>query len=192
MERAEEKKLIQQAKEGDSQAFASLYQAHVQPIFRYILARVSDFELAEDLTSDVFTRAISGLASYQDEGTPFIAWLYRIAHARVIDTYRKKGRNPTPSDIEDAVVPFETDFDEGLMQQEAAQALKSAMRDLTEDQRTVIILRFVEGYRLEQVAVILKKNANAIKALQHRAVRAIAARLERNGVDIETLLAGLS
>lgn len=192
MNRAEERQLIQQAKAGDKGAFASLYQACVQPIFRYVLARVGDVAQAEDITSEVFMRAITGLASYQDEGHPFLAWLYRIAHARVVDAYRQHGRTPIMNDIEATVLPFEMNFDERLARKDAVQALQTALATLTEEQRTVITLRFVEGYSLEETALAMRKNANAIKALQHRAVRAIATRLERAGVDVAALLAGLS
>ena len=84
------------------------------------------------------------------------------------------------------------DWDDRMLRQQAASALKTAISFLTDEQQDVVILRFVEGYRLETVAQLLGKNANAIKALQHRALKALESRLRRTGLDIEALLAGLS
>ncbi len=192
MDRDEEKRLLRAAVRGDSQAFAALYRENVQVIFRYIYNRVSDTHLAEDLTGDVFTKALQGIGSYTDQGKPFVAWLYRIAHARVVDHYRKVKRRPQESDVEAEPIPVDENMDENLLRRQAAKALRQAMTDLTADQQQVIVLRFIEGYHLEEVAELMDKNANAIKALQHRALRSLATRLERAGFDIATIIAGLS
>src|SRR5690606_16882833 len=84
LDRVEERRLLRLAQKGDADAFAELYRANVQTIFRYIYHRVNDNHLAEDLTGDVFTRALEGLAGYREQGKPFVAWLYRISHARVV------------------------------------------------------------------------------------------------------------
>jgi len=192
LDRDEEKRLLRAAVRGDSQAFAALYRENVQVIFRYIYNRVSDTHLAEDLTGDVFTKALQGIGSYTDQGKPFVAWLYRIAQARVVDHYRKVKRRPQESDVEAEPIPVDENMDENLLRRQAAKALRQAMTDLTADQQQVIVLRFIEGYHLEEVAELMDKNANAIKALQHRALRSLATRLERAGFDIATIIAGLS
>lgn len=192
MNRAEELRLLRQAQRGDGEAFAALYRAHVQAIYRYIAYRVNDSHMAEDLTADVFTKALQSLGRYEDQGKPFVAWLYRIARARVIDHYRRTDRRPAESDVEDEPLPIDPDMDAPMIRRQAAQALRAAIAELTDDQQQVIILRFVEGHRIETVAQLLGKQPNAIKALQHRALRALANRLERTGLDIESLLAGLS
>lgn len=189
--RAEEQLHIQRAQKGDKAAFAALYQTHVQTIYRYVMSRISDSQLAQDITSDVFVKAMSGLASYRDESTPFVAWLYRIAHARVVDVYRQRQRRPLEVDIDDEPIAIESNFDDTLIHHETRQLLQRAMANLTEEQQQVIHLRFVDGHRLEEVAHIMGKNANAIKALQHRALQALLRRFERTGVDIDGLLAGL-
>jgi RNA polymerase sigma-70 factor, ECF subfamily len=191
LDRVEEKRLLQAAQQGDSDAFALLYRAHVQTIFRYITFRVNDTHLAEDLTGDVFTRALEGLAKYTDTGRPLIAWLYRIAHARVVDHYRKTGRRPTDSDVDNAGLAVHPDMDRRIMRRQLAQTLRVAIAGLTDDQQQVIILRFVEGKRIEETAHIMGKNANTIKALQHRALRTLAGRLERAGLDVQEVLSGL-
>ncbi|MGQ9888111.1 MAG: sigma-70 family RNA polymerase sigma factor [Aggregatilineales bacterium] len=192
MERGDEQRLIRRAQRGDAEAFAELYRAYVQVIFRYIAARVNDLQLAEDLTGDVFTKALEGLGSYRDRGRPFLAWLYRIARARVIDHYRQVGRRPSETSVDDQPLPVESGLDAGLARRQAAQALRAAIAGLTDDQQRVIILRFVEGYRVDEVAAILGKQPNAIKALQFRALRALAGKLERAGIDISALVAEMT
>lgn len=191
MNRVEEQQLIQQAQEGSSEAFAVLYREHVQQIYRYIYYRTNDKHLAEDLTADVFTKAIEGLSRYVDKGKPFISWLYRIAHARVIDHYRRQDRRPTATDVEDANLSVTPDMDATMLKQHASNALLTAIQSLTDEQQQVIILRFVDGLSTEAVAEQLGKKGNAIKAMQFRAVRSMASFLERSGFDAESILAGL-
>ncbi len=192
MDRAEEQRWLQRAQGGDADAFSALYREHVQPIFRYIAHRVNNTQLAEDLTGDVFMRALEGLPTYVDQGRPFVAWLYRIAHARVVDHYRRTERRPVESDVEAEPLPITPDMDEGLMRRHAAQALRAAITELTSEQQQVVVLRFIEGHNIETVAQMMGKNSNAIKALQHRALRSLGSRLARSGFDIDAIIAGLS
>ena len=191
MNRVDEKKLLEQAQQGDAEAFAQIYRQNVQLVFRYIAYRVNDPQLAEDLTGDVFIRALEGLPKYQDRGVPFIAWLYRIAHARVIDHYRRNNRRSPEMELDQQQIPVETDMDATLIRRHAAAELREGMAQLTDEQQQVLILRFIEGHRIEKVAQLMGKNANAIKALQHRALRSLASRLRKSGVDIELILSGL-
>ncbi|MBZ0290000.1 MAG: sigma-70 family RNA polymerase sigma factor [Anaerolineae bacterium] len=192
MERVDEQRLLGRAQQGDADAFAQLYRANVQAIYRYIYHRVNDVLLAEDLTGDVFTRALKSMATYRDQGKPFVAWLYRIAHARVVDYYRMSNRRPKESDVEAEPIPVNANMDEGILRRQAAKSLREAISTLTDEQQQVVILRFIEGQPIETVAEMMGKNANAIKALQHRALRALASRLERAGFDVESILSGLS
>jgi RNA polymerase sigma-70 factor, ECF subfamily len=187
----EEKRWLQAAQRGDTEAFAVLYRANVQPIYRYILLRVRDPHLAEDLTGDVFIRALKSIRTYEDQGKPFVAWLYRIAHARVVDHYRRQDRRPTEQELDEEPIVVQTDMDAGMLRRQAASALRQAIQALTPEQQQVITLRFMEGQRLEAVAEVMGKNANAIKALQHRALKALASRLEKAGFDLNAVLAGI-
>ncbi|MBL8156516.1 MAG: sigma-70 family RNA polymerase sigma factor [Anaerolineae bacterium] len=193
MNRAEELRLLGRAQRGDRDAFAALYRANVQAIFRYIVHRVGDAALAEDFTADVFVRALKSLATYEDQGKPLVAWLYRIAHARVVDHYRRVGRRPAEDDLDEgSEVAIQPDMDQSLFRRQMAQMLRQAITGLTDEQQQVVVLRFVEGCSLEEAAQVMGKNANAIKALQHRALRSLAGRLERAGLDIDDILSGLS
>lgn len=192
MDRAEEIHLLKQAQQGNEEAFAMLYRANVQTIFRYVYHRVGDVQTAEDLTGDVFVRAVRSLDAYTDQGRPFVAWLYRIANARVVDHYRRQGRRPDVSDIDAQPIPVEHDMDAGMLRSQASAALKAAMQQLTPEQQHVILLRFVEGRRIEQVAELVGKTPNAVKAMQHRALRALAKRLIEAGFEPGAVMAGLS
>ncbi len=191
MNRVEEKQLIEQAQNGSKEAFAQLYREYVQQIHRYIYYRTRDQQLAEDLTADVFTKVIEGLPSYVDKGKPFISWIYRIAHARVVDHYRRQDRRPTATNVDDANLSITPDMDADLVKSHASAALMKGIESLTADQQQVIILRFIEGLPIEAVAEQLGKKGNAIKALQFRAVRSLASHLERSGFDTESIMAGL-
>lgn len=192
MGRVEEEGLIRSAKQGNADAFATLYRANVQKIFRYIFYRISDQQVAEDLTGDVFMRALEGINRYDDRGKPFIAWLYTIAHSRVVDHYRKTQRRPNESDIESVSLSVAPNLDAALIRRHAAQQLRQAITELTDDQQQVVILRFIERQPINQVAQIMGKKSNAIKALQHRALRSLARRLDRAGFDVEEILSGMS
>lgn len=191
MATVEEKRWLQAAQRGDTEAFAVLYRANVKAIFRYILMRVRDPQLAEDLTGDVFIRALKSIRNYEDQGKPFVAWLYRIAHARVVDHYRRQDRRPSEQELDDEPIVVQTDMDANMLRRQAANALRQAIQALTPEQQQVIVLRFMEGQRLEVVAEVMGKNANAIKALQHRALKALASRLEKAGFDLDAVLAGI-
>ena len=192
MDRVEEKRLVQAAQKGNADAFAALYRDNVQKIFRYVFYRVQDMQLAEDLTGDVFARALAGMARYDDRGRPFIAWLYRISHARVVDHYRKTGRRLPEENLDDLVMPVHQDMDANLVRQEAVRRLREAIATLTPDQQLVVVLRFIERQPIGEAARIMGKNPNAVKALQHRALRSLESYLRRSGFKIEDILAGLS
>jgi RNA polymerase sigma-70 factor (ECF subfamily) len=172
-----EDRLIKQAKRGDDRAFSELYRRHVDMIYRYTYARVRDATVAEDLTAQVFLKAFEGLENYQPRGAPFSAWLYRIAHARTVDYWRQQqrrqevvlldnlpARSPSPEDV--------------VVAKSEWKAAVDLLSQLTDDQRDVIILRFIEEMSLAEVADTLDKTVGAVKALQHRALASLA-RLQR-------------
>jgi RNA polymerase sigma-70 factor (ECF subfamily) len=177
MDANEESHLIEAAKNGDSQAISQLYQAHVQPIYRYILVRVHDPQVAEDLTSDVFVRALETLAHYEQRGLPFLGWLYRIAAGKVVDHFRQVGRRHIqPLDEGMAVEGYTPE--QVASQHWQQQQLLMHLDTLTDEQQQVIMLRFVEGHDLKTTACLMGKKEGAIKSLQFRALQALARLLE--------------
>jgi len=155
-----------------------LYRRHADAVFRYVYYRVGDREVAEDLVGEVFVRALEGLPAYQDTGTPFEAWLYRIAHARVVDYYRRqKVRRAAPLD-ESLASSEEPDLSQLAAQRDDVRRVWNAVRHLTDDQQQVISLRFIAGYSTAEVASVMGKTEGAIRALQHRALASLRRLLE--------------
>jgi RNA polymerase sigma-70 factor, ECF subfamily len=165
--------LVRRAQQRDPEAVSELYRRYVGQIYRFCLFRVSDEATAQDLTEDVFVNMLESLPRYADKGAPFVAWLYRIAHARVIDYYRRTARRPV-AELTESLVDH-TPEPEALAAQNAdMQELRRAMPQLSEDYRLVLQLRFVEGYDVAQTARNMGKSVGATKVLQHRALRQLA------------------
>jgi len=163
----EERELIQRAKAGDCDAFAEIYDRHQPAIHRYISYRVGSAATAEDLTSEVFVRLVDRIDDFTYQGRPLLAWLYTIARNLVNDHHRKGGQHemvaldeslkastPNPETVANDAL----DFDRCV----------EALNQLTEGQRQVIILKFLEGLDNKTVAQLMDKSYGAVKALQHR------------------------
>ncbi len=161
--------VIDRARSGDRAAFGELYDTHVDAVYRYVLYRVREPSDAEDLTSEVFTRAFANIHRYRWQGKSFLAWLYTIARNAVTD--RRRRERPTV-DLDDAYGVAEegpTAHDRAV-RGEQVDALRGAVKHLTTEQQEVLVLRFVENMSSRQVAKVLGKNEGAIRALQFRAL----------------------
>jgi RNA polymerase sigma-70 factor (ECF subfamily) len=173
-----ELELTQRAVSGDSNAFAALYDFYVEQIYRFILFRVGNEQTAEDLTSQVFLKAWDNLGSYQIRGLPFKAWLFRIARNSVIDYYRTY-KETTPLEPSALTMPDPAaEVSDQVEQQLQAEELRLALQQLTEDQRQVLTLRFIEGLSTAEVANVMGKRQGAIRALQMRGLQALAEIIE--------------
>ncbi len=179
MRPSDESHLIQQARNGDRAALSEIYRRHVERIYHYVRYRVGDDILAEDITADVFVKALEGLGRYADRGVPLIAWLYRIANARVIDHWRMVQRRQTmPLEHEDQEDELADEADADSVDILENQSLLKAVHELTDDQQSVIVLRFYQGLSTLEVADVLGKTEGAVKALQRRALETLARRLK--------------
>lgn len=174
----DETALVQRACRLEQAAISALYRRHVQAIYRYIYYRVGDVHIAEDLTAEVFLRAIEGLPNYEAGETPFVAWLYRIAQARVADHFRQKQRART-TDLQENWSSDEDPLPARVEQSFRQQKLREAISQLTPDQQQVILLKFVEGLKNREIAKILGKTEGAVKSLQRRALNALQRLMER-------------
>jgi len=168
----DEQGLAQRAQQGDKEAFAQLYEANFDKIYRYVLLRVGNKAEAEDMTQQVFVRAFESIQSFRWKGIPFSAWLFRIAHNLVIDYIRKKKKRPTVSFDESLAVSDSNPRLEVEKRLDIEQLI-SATRRLTEAQREVISLRFAGGLSVAEVAGVMGKTGGAVKALQHSAIVAL-------------------
>jgi RNA polymerase sigma-70 factor (ECF subfamily) len=175
--RDKENRLILQAKQGDKQAIAELYSGHVDAIYRYVWPRVRDDAVAEDLTAQVFLKALEGLPAYEPSGKPFLAWLYRIAYARVVDHWRKQERRATLP-LDDTLPAREPRPGELLEAEDDWITAIDLLAQLTDDQQEVLMLRFIGEMSLSEVAETMGKTLGATKAVQHRALASLARLLE--------------
>jgi len=167
-----EQGLAQGAQQGDKEAFAQLYEANFDKIYRYVILRVGNKAEAEDMTQQVFVRAFESIQSFRWKGIPFSAWLFRIAHNLVVDQIRKKKKRPTVSFDESLAVSDSNPRLEVEKRLDIEQLI-SATRRLTEAQREVISLRFAGGLSVAEVAGVMGKTGGAVKALQHSAIVAL-------------------
>lgn len=170
--------LIERARAMEPAAWDELYSMHYPAIHRYCAYRLARADTAEDIAADVFLEAVRGIARYRYTGTPFRAWLYRIAHNLTADERRRRARDAVSA----AALPLETasdpDIAAGVVDR---RAIEAALHALTEDQQQVIILRFFEGLPVRDVAAIIGKPEGAVKALQHRAMARLRTLLEGEG-----------
>ena len=169
----EEVNLVHRAKSGDSEAFAQLYDAYIERVYRYIYFRLSDDTATEDIVSQVFLKAWENLGRYKTGSSPFIAWLYTIARNLVIDYYRAKKDVLTleqaailPSDRQSPDEEAQTHFD--------LEAMRDALQFLTGDQQQVLILKFIAGLPNENIAKIMNKQEGTIRGLQMRALQTLS------------------
>jgi RNA polymerase sigma-70 factor, ECF subfamily len=167
-----EEQLVQRAINGDRDAFTQIYDQHFDKIYRYIYVKVHSQAEAEDLTQDVFIKAYEGIKSYKWRDLPFTAWLFRIAHNRVIDHIRKTSKEKKASLDEagaivggDPVYITEQNFE--------VYQLKDALLRLPEAQREVATLRFISELSISEVASTLRKSEGTVKALQFNAVSSL-------------------
>jgi RNA polymerase sigma-70 factor (ECF subfamily) len=164
-----EESLVRQAIEGNQSAFTQLYNEHVGKIYRYIYFRVDSQADAEDLTQEVFIKALGAIGSYKWRGVHFASWLFRIAHNQMVDHFRKQSKQKRAALEEVAVVSMEDPVamtDKKLEIEELSRALKQ----LSPAQREVVSLRFIAGLPIAEVARALGKREGTVKALQFNAI----------------------
>ncbi len=163
---------IQRARMGDQNAIGALYEQYHLPVFRYLYYRTGDLHAAEDLTAEVFIRMIRSLPGYQPRDVPFLAWLFQIARNLSIDHYRKAGSGRMVP-LEETLPARNADPTHAVDRRLTSQKLAEALHTLNDDQRDVIVLRFVTGMSIGETAQALAKSEDAVKGLQRRALTAL-------------------
>jgi len=172
-QREEELQLVRRAG-SQPEAFGELYERHVRKIYNYIYYRTGNHDDAEDLTARVFQRALKHVANFQDQGVPFSAWLYRIAHNLVANWHRDRSRRP--------VVPLEdhmfirgtgTHPETETIAIEEREMLLAAVQRLPPERQQLLILKFVERLSNAEIGSIMDRTEGAIKSLYHRTLNAL-------------------
>ena len=172
-----EERVIRAAQKGDREAFASLYEAHVDRVYHYLLRRMGQPADAEDVTAEVFIRAMKALKSFEFRGVPFVAWLLRIAHNTAVNHMKKQTRRQEVPLLDN--LPDVNDPSELALNQVASEEVSRAMQGLTALQRQVITLRYMAQLSIAETAAKMERTEGAIKFLQHSAIRALQRTLGR-------------
>lgn len=167
--------LVKKAKSGgDPEAFGQLYDEYVSQIFRYVYYKVGNYADAQDLTGQTFLRAFENIQSYELRDVAFSSWLYRIAHNLVVDFFRKESkRNDVPIEGHSLGMSETGNPADELMASHESQQLYNALSRLTNNQREVIVLKFIDNLSNWQVAEIMAISVGAVKSAQKRALIAL-------------------
>lgn len=168
---SDERVLIEAAQE-DPGRFAELYELNFHRVYAFVARRVHDRSETQDLTAYVFQQALANIGKFKSRGAPFVTWLYRIAANAIADQARKKSREVT--EIESRT---EASIEPNLEQVERRARLFSAVDELPEDQRRVILLRFGEEKSIREIAAALNRSEGAVKQLQFRGLENLRTRL---------------
>jgi len=169
--------LVDRARTGDPDAFASLYDRYVDRVYRFVLYRVhGDSALAEDITSEVFLRCLRKIKDFNWQGRDIGAWFLTIARNLVLDHFKSGrfrlemvGADPGAGNTREGIV----DPEDAALSRVSQADLYKAIQRLGNEQQEVIYWRFLQGLSVAETAVAMDKSEGAIKALQYRAVKAL-------------------
>jgi RNA polymerase sigma-70 factor (ECF subfamily) len=163
----EEVRLIQRARRGDPAAFAEIYDRHQPAIYCYIFFGVGNEAVAEDLAGEVFVRLVEKIDQFTYRGRPLLAWLYTIARNLVADHHRRNGR-ATIVPLDEGLVSNRVDPEDAANATLSQHRLAAALRELTEEQRQVVVLKLFEGLDNLTTAMIVNESVGTVKSLQQR------------------------
>jgi RNA polymerase sigma-70 factor (ECF subfamily) len=170
--------LAQAATGGDAEALGRLYDALVDPIYRYVAVRLRRREDAEDVTQLVFERIVAALPRYRHNGRPFAAWAFRIARNAVIDHQRRlRPTEPLGSIAEPAA--DRVGLEELALRDEEVRELRDAIRRLTPDQQEALALRYAAGLSADEAARVMGRQAGTVRGLTFRAIESLRRHLAR-------------
>jgi RNA polymerase sigma-70 factor (ECF subfamily) len=168
---ADDAALLDRIRQYDQAALAQVYDAYYERIYRYVYRFVGQVDASEDLTANVFLRLLDSLHGGNCPRTNLLAWLYRVAHNLVVDTFRRGASQEVG--LTDWLEGYEHDLAHMAEQSIKLERVRRAVLELTPAQQQVIMLKFVEGMDSSEVAAVMEKTEGAIDALQHRALTAL-------------------
>ncbi len=177
----DERRLVEAAQQ-DRAHFADVYERYFELVYGYVARRVRDRAAAEDLTSEVFRKALASIERFKWTGAPFGAWLLRIASNVIASRAKQAGQAPEQLETSSAVgSPYDSRTPESQQQLEDAERSAWIIRmvdELPDDQRHVVRMRFGEEKSIREIASALGRSEGAVKQLQFRAFQNLRARLD--------------
>lgn len=168
--------LVVQAINGNTGAFGQLYKNHAEKIFRYVFYNTRKKDVSEDITQEVFLKAWTAIGSCRGKEKTFSSWLYRIAHNLMVDRIRRLNRKIS---LEVQSVEDRVDMKASVETRLEQQDLLKVLEFLPENQRRVIILKFIEGMENREIAGIMGKSEGAIRILQMRGLSLLRQELSK-------------
>jgi RNA polymerase sigma-70 factor (ECF subfamily) len=167
------------ASQADRAAFGTLYRRYLDRVYGYAFYLLGDHHDAEDATERTFVAALAGIGAFRDEGASFRSWLFRIAHNQVANALRTRGRRRAASlEVVEEPMSGTADPAAAVTAADEARELRRALATLSDDRRQVVVLRFVDGLSAREIGVVLGRSEGAVRVLQHRALRELAAMLD--------------
>lgn len=166
-----DERLLVEAAQRDPARFADLYECNFERVYAYVSRRLTDRGAAEDVTAEVFHQALANLDRFEWRGTPFVAWLLRIAANAIVDYWRKASREQQLAE-EDGPESFPVNA-ENIERVERRAMLFRLVRTLPDDQRRVVEMRFAEEKPIREIARELGRTEGSIKQLQFRAIQSL-------------------
>jgi RNA polymerase sigma-70 factor, ECF subfamily len=155
---------------GDSDAFARLYDRHVDRVYRHVLYRIGNQPDAEDVTQQVFIKAWRAIGKYERRSVPFVAWLLTIAHNVTVSFFRRSKATDS-FDVDPATTQRWANPEAETFAKHDQLVVRRAILRLKPDQQQVIILRFIENIEFSDIAIALGKNEGNIRVIQYRALQ---------------------
>jgi RNA polymerase sigma-70 factor (ECF subfamily) len=174
---AEERRLVEAAQR-DTTRFGEVYEHYFEIVYAYVARRVRNRTEAEDMTAEVFRKALQSLPRFKWTGAPFAAWFFRIASNMIADRAKRAAREgnvPGDEYLPDRRMPQPQQAD--LEQSERSAGVSRLVNELAEDQRRVLVMRFAEERSIREIAETLGRSEGAIKQLQFRALENVRKRL---------------
>ena len=168
------------ARAGAAWALVALYREFQPGILRYLKARAPGE--GEDLAAEVWLDAAAGLGRFEGDETGFRAWLFTIAHRRLVDQRRRDARHRSLlGSLERLEQSNPLDCEAEVLASNGIDAALALIARLPRDQAEVVLLRVVGGLDADEVAAIVGKKAGTVRVLQHRALKRLAAELTKEG-----------
>jgi len=189
LNKAKESITLAKIKLGHEEAFSDFYDLYVEQIYRFIYFKVSNAEEAQDITSETFMRLWQYILNNQ-EISNVRALLYRIARNLIIDFYRDKGRGlevgfidnyDNENDDDDSHNhPLSANISEVIDIKITMEVVKSALTEIKENHREVVVLHYIEGLEIKEIAEILEKTEGNVRVLLHRGIQELKGILSKD------------
>ncbi|HET9017862.1 MAG TPA: sigma-70 family RNA polymerase sigma factor [Thermomicrobiaceae bacterium] len=173
---SDERRLVEAARQGDAEAFALLYDRHLDRVYRHCYYRTASRPDAEDLAQQTFLQAWQAIGRYRDGGAPFVAWLLTISDRLAISHHRRRREVSVP----ELEVPQAAGHEPEHLVARSLEAdeVRRALLRLKPERQQVIVLRFIDGFSVREVAAALGKRENNVCVIQHRALAELRGMLE--------------